>query len=62
MLLVIDGPCGVSRCLPGRLLPTPADARSVARFLRDCQGLAKDIIGTYISEPPTKKYEVGELA
>ena len=41
-----------------RLLPTPADARSVARFLRECQGLAKDIIGTYISEPPTKKYEV----
>ena len=48
--------------MPDRLLPTPADARSVARFLRDCQGLAKDIIGTYISEPPTKKYEVGGLA
>jgi hypothetical protein len=56
-MCVAMGCCAVV-CAFTRLLPTPADARSVSLFLRECQGLDKVIIGEYISEPPTKKYEV----
>lgn len=38
------------------LLPTPADAASVARFLRECPGLDKTLIGLYISEPDDAKH------
>ena len=38
------------------LLPTPADAPSVARFLRDCPGLDRTLIGAYISEPDDAKH------
>jgi golgi-specific brefeldin A-resistance guanine nucleotide exchange factor 1 len=38
------------------LLPTPADAPSVARFLRDCPGLDRTMIGAFISEPDDAKH------
>jgi hypothetical protein len=38
------------------LLPTPADAPSVAHFLRTCPGLDKTLVGLYISEPEDAKH------
>lgn len=48
----------VGSCVSCRLLPTPADAGSVARFFRECHALDKELIGAFISEPPDKKHEV----
>lgn len=38
------------------LLPTPADAVSVAKFLRTCPALDKELLGLYISEPDDAKH------
>ena len=41
-----------------KLLPTPADAISVARFLKTCPALDKELVGTYLSYPKdVPKYE-----
>jgi hypothetical protein len=38
------------------LLPTPADAPSVAKFLLECPSLDRVLVGLYLSEPPDAKH------